>query len=171
MDTARKSLGITFLLASIVFLYLFAVWGVIDTKELTGKQFSTLVLPFYSLFKSYPKNVIVFTLGILLFSAGLALLLVRGSITALKSIPRLFLINSILSFAFLWITFVGSKANAEPKLMAIFSIICVLQIIAGALILFKSFKEKPLPIISLATGGLFYILCVIVCVVSILSVK
>jgi len=171
MEIIKRILGIVFIGGSVVLVYIFGVWGIIDTKEVISKEYQNTFLPFCSLFLNYPRNAIILITSLLLLLSGLILFLASKPLGAIKSPTQLFLANSVLAVAFLWLIFVGSMANPETNVLAIFSIVFISQLVVGLILFVKSRKERPISIPSLILASLLYLFCVGVCVVSVFMAK
>ncbi len=156
----KKVLGAAFLVAGVVFTYLFAAGGTFCAREFYGRAFDN-GLPFQALGRNYPADALYLAAALLCLLIGLYCVLTDFPAPAGQprggKVARILFLNALLLLAVLGVGLVGAKANQDPLLVAAFGVTALLQILLGLILLIMSLTEKPKSVFFLVLGTAAYL--------------
>ncbi len=166
-------MGVLLLLAGACSLYGFGARGMYHARTMQGPTFSP-ALPFDTLGRAYPADVLLllgfawaFALGLRLAFAG------RPPADPAAAAPpkvgalgRLAMLNALLLLSSLLAAYTGGKSGQNAAVVAVFMLVAILQILAGAFLWLFAVRERPRGVYSMMVGSVAYVLGVAVAVLA-----
>lgn len=179
----KKLQGAALIFIGSIFLYIFGVIGTIGARELIDGGNHSIFLPFQALGNSYPEDVFLMIAGLCTTFWGIYLLFARERVmlapaqngdekgidgekraATVKVIPsgatmtvsRYFVVNSFLLIFCEWIAYVGARANADERAVAVFAVTAIAQLLCGLLLLLMAIRDKQRSMPAIVIGGGLY---------------
>ncbi|OHB74209.1 MAG: hypothetical protein A2Z34_10265 [Planctomycetes bacterium RBG_16_59_8] len=190
----RKLEGVALVILGCFLLYIFGVLGAVHARNLINGGENGIFLPFASLGENYPADVFLMFGGMCTTFWGIALLFSSGRTVETRPLDgegtqssasgrqtsripiairtfspsRLMLLNAVFLIICEWIAYIGARAAADERSVAIFALMACAQIVCGFVLLFMAIKERGRSLPAMIFGGGCYVVGLAVAVFSIL---